>query len=518
MSDHNSNLSNLPSLNNHNNHEDQPAATSAAASFNIIQSDNNSSNNPLDPSRVAAPSLSSTHLLPSTASSEALSSEMQNLNISNNNSTNQANNNEDINISTNSTTNNTNSSSSASKKSSSGVRYAAERVIGNGSFGIVYQATVIDTGETVAIKKVLQDPKFKNRELQIMGKILKTARIATSKTKIIKQLMFLCTAADCVVVGMLQHPNVIGLRHCFYSKGEKSEEIYLNLVMDYIPETIHRCLRTYTKANKLLPIMMTKAYIYQVCRSLAYIHSLGISHRDIKPQNLLLNSKTHDTKLCDFGSAKMLIPGEPNVAYICSRYYRAPELVFEATQYTTAIDIWSANARAQSPSFRRIVINFACISLLFYRSMGCVLAELLLGNPLFPGESAVDQLIEIIKILGTPSREEIYAMNPNHTSFKFPQIKPHPWAKVFRNKAPANAIDLVSKWLRYEPKTRLEALESLAHPFFDDLRDAAARMPGNTPAPLHLFDFTPNEIKVMQEKGLTNKIIPQHLLHNYNLS
>ena len=77
--------------------------------------------------------------------------------------------------------------------------------------------------------------------------------------------------------------------------------------------------------------------MYQICRSLAYIHSLGVCHRDIKPQNLLLNTKTHDVKLCDFGSAKILVKGEPNVAYICSRYYRAPELVFEATEYTTAI-------------------------------------------------------------------------------------------------------------------------------------------------------------------------------------
>ena len=139
-----------------------------------------------------------------------------------------------------------------------------------------------------------------------------------------------------------------------------------------------------------------------------------------------MNPKTHQVKLCDFGSAKQLIAGEPNVAYICSRYYRAPELVFEATEYTTAIDIWS---------------------------VGCVMAELMLGNPLFPGESGVDQLIEIIKVLGTPTKEEIYAMNPNHNSFKFPQIRPHPWPKVFRNKQPANAIDLVSRMLRYEPES-----------------------------------------------------------------
>ena len=83
-----------------------------------------------------------------------------------------------------------------------------------------------------------------------------------------------------------------------------------------------------------------------------------------------------------------LIKGEPNVSYICSRYYRAPELIFGATDYTCQIDVWSA---------------------------GCVLAELLLGQPIFPGDSGVDQLVEIIKILGTPTREQIREMNPNYT-------------------------------------------------------------------------------------------------------
>ena len=215
---------------------------------------------------------------------------------------------------------------------------------------------------------------------------------------------------------------------CFHSRGEAADEVYLNLVMDYIPETIHKCLRTYAKASKLLPLLMTKAYMYQIARSLNYLHTLGVAHRDIKPQNLLLNSRTHHVLLCDCGSAKQLVRGEPNVAYICSRYYRAPELVFEATQYTTSIDLWSC---------------------------GCVLGEMLHGSPLFPGESAVDQLIEIIKVLGTPTKDEIYAMNPHHTTFKFPSIKAHPWAKVFKGRAPASAIDLISRWLCYEPEKRL---------------------------------------------------------------
>ncbi|KAM6566716.1 hypothetical protein CsatA_025844 [Cannabis sativa] len=91
-----------------------------------------------------------------------------------------------------------------------------------------------------------------------------------------------------------------------------------------------------------MPLIYVKLYTYQICRALAYIHNcIGICHRDIKPQNLLVNPHTHQLKLCDFGSAKMLMKGEPIVYYICSRYYRAPELIFGATEYTTTIDMKS---------------------------------------------------------------------------------------------------------------------------------------------------------------------------------
>ena len=90
---------------------------------------------------------------------------------------------------------------------------------------------------------------------------------------------------------------------------------------------------------------------------------MGICHRDIKPQNVLVDGSTNTIKLCDFGSAKQLVFGEPNISYICSRYYRAPELIFGNTEYDCAIDIWS---------------------------VGCVIAELMLTMPIFPGESGVD--------------------------------------------------------------------------------------------------------------------------------
>jgi serine/threonine protein kinase len=129
------------------------------------------------------------------------------------------------------------------------------------------------------------------------------------------------------------------------------------------------------------------------------------------------------------------------------------------------------------------------------------MAELLTGQPLFPGESGVDQLVEIIKVLGTPTREEIQAMNQTYTEYKFPQIKGSPWSKVvtlfcryllkfqiFRSRPP-EAIDLASKLLQYTPTARLRAYEACAHPFFDELRNPSTVLPNGKPLP-PLFNFS----------------------------
>eukprot|EP01059_Diplonema_ambulator_P015816 TRINITY_DN27024_c0_g1_i1.p1 TRINITY_DN27024_c0_g1~~TRINITY_DN27024_c0_g1_i1.p1 ORF type:complete len:365 (+),score=49.95 TRINITY_DN27024_c0_g1_i1:53-1147(+) len=331
------------------------------------------------------------------------------------------------------------------------ISYSAQSVIGHGSFGVVFLAKVVETGEMVAIKKVLQDKRYKNRELQIMR--------------------------------MLSHCNVVCMKHCFYSNGEKPEELYLNLVLEYVPDTVYRFTRHFTKNKEFMPIVFVKLFVYQLSRALNYIHGsqLNICHRDIKPQNLLVDPTAGVLKLCDFGSAKQLVKGEPNVSYICSRYYRAPELIFGATDYTPAIDVWS---------------------------LGCVFAELLIGQPLFPGESSVDQLVEIIKVLGTPTREEIESMNKNYTDFKFPSIKAHPWSKIFRAHTPPEAIDLITKMLRYPPTQRVAPLDACCHPLFDELRDPSTKLPGGKPLP-PLFDFTPDEKMGMSQPQL-EKLIPPH--------
>lgn len=313
--------------------------------------------------------------------------------------------------------------------------YNADKVVDRGTFGVVFQATIAETGETVAIKKVLQDRRYKNRELQIMKE--------------------------------LSHPNVVNLRHAFYTTGTSQDELYLNVVMDFMPDTVYRVVRHYNKMHQKMPMLLVKLYAYQLMRGIGYTHSLGICHRDIKPQNLLVDTSHHSLKVCDFGSAKKLVRGEPNVSYICSRYYRAPELIFGATEYDTMIDVWSN---------------------------GCVIGEMILGQPMFPGESGIDQMVEIIKILGTPTREQILAMNPNYTEFKFPQIKPHTCARLFRSKAPAEAIDFISSLLVYVPSERPKPYESLLHPFFDELRDPNTRLLNGGPLP-ELFNWTQQELE-----------------------
>ncbi|KAL6730407.1 hypothetical protein Aduo_001385 [Ancylostoma duodenale] len=304
------------------------------------------------------------------------------------------------------------------------VSYCDQKVVGNGSFGVVFLAKLQENNEPVAIKKVLQDKRFKNRELQIMRK--------------------------------LSHPNIVKLKYFFYSGGEKKDELYLNLILEYVPETVYRVARHYSKQRQSIPLIYVKLYMYQLFRALAYIHGIGICHRDIKPQNLLIDPESGILKLCDFGSAKYLVKGEPNVSYICSRYYRAPELIFGATNYTNSIDVWSA---------------------------GTVMAELLLGQPIFPGDSGVDQLVEIIKVLGTPTKEQIQSMNPNYKEFKFPQIKAHPWAKVFRASTPQEAIDLISTIIEYTPSARPSPQQACLHAFFDELRMPDTKLPSGRPLP-----------------------------------
>ncbi|KAI4838963.1 glycogen synthase kinase 3 [Plasmodium brasilianum] len=335
--------------------------------------------------------------------------------------------------------------------------YKLGGIVGNGSFGIVYEAICLDSSEKVAIKKVLQDPQYKNRELLIMKN--------------------------------LNHINIIYLKDYYYTECIKKNEksVFLNVVMEYIPQTVHKYMKYYARNNQSLPLILVKLYSYQLCRALAYLHSKLICHRDLKPQNLLVDPKTHTLKLCDFGSAKNLLMGQRSVSYICSRFYRAPELMLGSTNYTTHIDLWS---------------------------LGCIIAEMILGYPLFSGQSSVDQLVRIIQVLGTPTEEQMKVMNPNYADVKFPNVKPKDLKKVFPKGTSEDAINLVSQFLKYEPLKRLSPIEALADPFFDDLRDPCIKLPKYIDKLPELFNFSDVEIKEMSD-ACRRKILPKSVYEKF---
>lgn len=241
-----------------------------------------------------------------------------------------------------------------------------------------------------------------------------------------------------------------------------SADSKLNLVLEFLSDTLHRVIKHHNMLHKTMEQYYIKLYMYQLVRGLAFIHGRGIVHCDIKPQNLLLDGKSQTLKLCDFGTAKRMVFGEQNRSYVCSRYYRAPECILGATNYTTAVDLWSA---------------------------GCVFAEMILGQPLFTGKDGVDQLVEIIKVLGTPTPQELGAMNPNYPEYEFtPKVAPHSWEKVFRGWTPTEANELAQHMLKYDPSARCPPLHVLMHRYFDALRNDEKLAHRN------LFDFLPDEL------------------------
>ncbi|KAJ3440342.1 protein kinase shaggy-related [Anaeramoeba flamelloides] len=328
--------------------------------------------------------------------------------------------------------------------------YQIFKLLGKGSFGVVHKARSTKKGHSVAIKTVFLDKRYHNRELQIMKK--------------------------------LKHRNIIKLENYFYSQKDSTKDVYLHLVMEYIPKTISQLTQYHQNQLDKVPMILVKVHTYQLCRAVAKLHRMDICHRDIKPENILISPSTSELRLCDFGSAKILKKGEKSTSYICSRYYRAPELIFGATEYKKQIDLWS---------------------------IGCVLAELFMGRPIFRGKSVMGQLVEIIKVLGTPTESELTSMNKNYSNFNLPKVEPKNLKKLFGKRIPDEGIDLVSKFLKYNPNARINPLEACAHPFFDQLRDPNTKLPNKTDLP-ELFDFDSEELNSVNDQ-IKKKLIPQHL-------
>ena len=279
--------------------------------------------------------------------------------------------------------------------------YTVQALIGSGTFGSIY-LIVTKTGQRLALKKVLQDPHYKNRELQIINEI--------------------------------NHPNCLHLQH--YSFVREGDAVFLYLFTDYLPMDLHM----YMKRGNYVSNNLLKIFGYQLFNGLAYIHRNGITHRDIKTSNILVDPTTGSLEICDFGSAKKLLPNEPSVYYISTRSYRAPELLYCSSFYNSQIDVWAA---------------------------GCVIAEMRnRGQEIFRADSNEDLQTKICRALGSPTQTDYTEMG---ATASYPNMQKIPGAGIrslFREEVDPLMINLLEQIFVYSPFRRITAEQAKRHPFF----------------------------------------------------
>ncbi|KAL2938204.1 Mitogen-activated protein kinase 3 [Bienertia sinuspersici] len=191
-------------------------------------------------------------------------------------------------------------------------------------------------------------------------------------------------------------------------------------------------------------------FLYQILRGLKYIHSANVIHRDLKPSNLLINANC-DLKICDFGLARPTSENEHMTEYVVTRWYRAPELLLNSSDYTAAIDLWS---------------------------VGCIFMELMNRRPLFPGKDHVHQmrlLTEVKSGFGTPTESDLGFLHNEDARRYIRQMSPQPrqqLRQVFPHVNPL-AIDLIERMLTFDPTRRITVEEALSHPYLARLHDIA---------------------------------------------
>lgn len=318
-------------------------------------------------------------------------------------------------------------------------RYRAERVIGEGAYGVVVCALDTHTGERVAVKRI--------------AKCLNNTPFAV---RILRELKFLRLLS--------QHENIIRTRDVLLP-GQLDRFNDAFVVFELMPTDLEHVLRS---KNVLRPDHV-KYFMWQLLRGVHFMHASRVLHRDLKPNNILINAKCQ-LRICDLGLARADFADVADTLfwtdYVATRWYRAPELVIEGSQqYSTAIDIWSC---------------------------GCIFAEMLNdGQVLFPGKNGQHQIELITEVLGPlPARPIFNMLNPyaQRTLAKFqnaPTTPRRPLSQLFAKADPA-AVDVLSKMLAFDPDQRISALDALNHPYFADYRRLGL---GQTAIPLKAEEF-----------------------------
>lgn len=318
--------------------------------------------------------------------------------------------------------------------------YQIIEVVGEGAYGIVCSAIHRPTQQRVAIKKIEPFERL---------------------------MLCLRTLRELTLLKHFNHENIISILAIQRPASfETFNEIYL--IQELMETDLHRVIRTQRLSDDHI-----QYFTYQTLRALKALHLANVLHRDLKPLNLLLNSNC-DLKVCDFGLARSIASSEDNFGfmteYVATRWYRAPEIMLTFQEYTTAIDVWS---------------------------VGCILAEMLSGRPLFPGNDYHNQLWLIIEVLGTPNTEDYYNIKLKRAReyIRLLQFcRRIPFDQLFSQNGtkPLDinplALDLLEKLLIFNPTKRITVEDALCHPYLKLYHDPNDE-PVSDKIPEEFFDF-----------------------------
>ncbi|KAH9556439.1 hypothetical protein CY35_07G027800 [Sphagnum magellanicum] len=288
--------------------------------------------------------------------------------------------------------------------------------VGEGTYGKVYKARHKKTGRLVALKKTRLDMEEEG--------VPSTALREVSLLQMLSQSIY--------VVRLLCVEHI-----------DKKGKPLLYLVFEYLDTDLKKYIDSHGRGNKNpLPTSIIKSFMYQLCKGVAHCHSHGVMHRDLKPQNLLVDREKGLLKIADLGLGRAFtVPLKSYTHEIVTLWYRAPEVLLGASHYSTPVDIWS---------------------------VGCIFAELSCKSPLFPGDSELQQLLHIFRLLGTPTEEVWPGVSTLRDWHDYPHWQPQNISRVVPDLDP-QGVNLLSSMLQINPAKRISAKAALQHAFFDDL-------------------------------------------------
>jgi len=282
--------------------------------------------------------------------------------------------------------------------------------IGEGTYGVVFKGKHKKTGEIVAMKKIRLESEDEG-----------VPSTAIREISLLREL---------------QHPNIVLLKEVLMQDAK------LYLIFEFLTMDLKKYMETAVPKGGRMEKSLVKSYSYQLFQGMLFCHQRRVLHRDLKPANLLID-KDGVIKLADFGLARAFgIPVRVYTHEVVTLWYRAPEILLGSAKYSCPIDIWS---------------------------VGTIIAEMINMKPLFQGDSEIDQLFKIFRVLGTP-KEECWPGVTELADYKgtFPQWTKVDLASVMKEVEPS-AIDLLEQCMKYDPARRISAKQALAHPYFRDL-------------------------------------------------